>query len=69
MKTSTFVLSLLLYPVQVFAGQPPPVIDMHVHAFSMEELPPGTPACPGDQHVLVPTIDPGEEIDFSKFTT
>ena len=69
MKTSTFVLALLLYPVQVFAGQPLPVIDMHLHAFSMEELPPGTPACPGDQHVLVPTIDPGEEIDFSKFTT
>ena len=69
MKTSTFVLALLLYPAQVLAGQPLPVIDMHLHAFSMEELPPGTPACPGDQHVLVPTIDPGEEIDFSKFAT
>lgn len=35
-----------------------PIIDMHLHAFPMDELPPGTPACPGDQRVLVPTIDP-----------
>lgn len=42
-----------------------PIIDMHLHAYRME-LPPGAPACPGDQRVLVPTIDPGEELDFSK---
>ncbi|MDQ2701335.1 MAG: amidohydrolase [Pseudomonadota bacterium] len=42
-----------------------PVIDMHLHAFPMDELPPGIPACPGDQTVLVPTIDPRDEIDFS----
>ena|SRR5688572_6960372 len=46
-----------------------PVIDMHLHAYSMDELPPGTPACPGDQLVLVPTIDPKDELDFSKFVT
>lgn len=46
-----------------------PIIDMHLHAFRMEELPPGAPACPGSQHVLVPTIDPKDELDFSKFVT
>lgn len=46
-----------------------PVIDMHLHAFPMDELPPGTPACPGDQRVRVPTIDPAEEIDFASFVT
>ena len=46
-----------------------PVIDMHLHAFSADELPPGTPACPGDQEVRIPTIDPGEAVDFASFTT
>lgn len=46
-----------------------PIIDMHLHAFSMDEIPPGTPACPGDQNVLIPTIDPKEVLDFSKFLT
>jgi hypothetical protein len=44
-----------------------PVIDMHLHAFPMDELPPGSPACPGDQQVLIPTIDPVEDLDFAKF--
>jgi len=46
-----------------------PVIDMHLHAFAMDELPPGAPSCPGDQHLLVPTIDPGAELDFASFVT
>ena len=44
-----------------------PVIDMHLHAFAMGDIPPGAPACPGDQAVLVPTIDPRDELDFSAF--
>jgi hypothetical protein len=35
----------------------------------MDELPPGAPSCPGDQRVLIPTIDPREELDFTKFVT
>ena len=48
-------------------SRPPggPVIDMHLHAFDMDEVPPGIPACPGDQTVLVPTVDPRDELDFS----
>ena len=41
-----------------------PIIDMHVHAYALE-LPPGTPACPGDQPVPVAPVDPREEFDLS----
>ncbi len=70
MRTNTLILCMLmLSPLQAFGQKQLPIIDMHLHAFSMDELPPGTPACPGDQHVLIPTIDPGEELDFSKPVT
>ncbi len=69
-----FVLAagLLALAMPAFSAEPVhggPVIDMHLHAFAMDELPPGTPACPGDQHVVMPTLDPREEIDFAKFVT
>jgi len=41
-----------------------PIIDMHLHAWPLE-LPAGTPACPGDQPLLVPTIDPRAAFDPS----
>jgi hypothetical protein len=41
-----------------------PVIDMHVHAYALD-LPPGTPACPGDQPMVIAPLDPREELDFS----
>ena len=65
------LLALLLATPLAAAGAEPvhcgPVIDMHLHAFAMDELPPGAPACPGDQQVMVPTIDPRDPFDFSKF--
>lgn len=39
-----------------------PIIDMHLHAWPLE-LPPGTPACPGSQPLLVPTLDPRAAFD------
>lgn len=66
------VLALLMAPLACMAADEPsagPVIDMHLHAFPMDELPPGVPTCPGDQDVRVPTIDPEDELDFSKFVT
>lgn len=41
-----------------------PLIDIHVHAYPLE-LPPGTPACPGDQVQAVPTLDPRADFDPS----
>lgn len=68
MKTYAFIFALLLSPV-AYAQQQLPIIDMHLHAFRMEEVPPGAPTCPGDQRVLIPTIDPKDEFDFSKFVS
>lgn len=64
------LLLLLATPLAAVGAEPVhggPVIDMHLHAFPMDELPPGAPTCPGHQQVLIPTIDPREELDFSKF--
>ena len=47
------------------AGPGQPVIDMHVHAWPLE-LPPGTPACPGDQGVTLPPLDPAKGFDMSQ---
>lgn len=42
-----------------------PVIDMHIHAFALD-VPPGTAACPGDEGVSNPPIDPREAFDLSR---
>lgn len=71
MKRRVFALWLLA-PLACAAADAPstgPVIDMHLHAYAMDELPPGAPTCPGDQQVLIPTIDPNDALDFSKFVT
>ena len=41
-----------------------PIIDMHIHAWRLD-LPPGTPACPGDQNVVLPAMDPAKGFDPS----
>ena len=60
---------LLVAPLAAPAAEPVhggPVIDMHLHAFRMDDMPPGVPACPGDRPgVLVPTLDPREDFDPS----
>lgn len=60
MKRIAFGLISVALCVPVCAEPQAPVIDMHLHAFPLE-LPPGTPACPGDQAPLVPTLDPRAE--------
>ncbi|RYZ98018.1 MAG: amidohydrolase, partial [Moraxellaceae bacterium] len=67
MKTKNLfiAISIWLVPLCVVAQSRLPIIDMHLHAFPMNEVPPGIPACPGDQNVLVPTIDPNKELDFA----
>jgi predicted TIM-barrel fold metal-dependent hydrolase len=41
-----------------------PIIDMHLHAHPLE-VPPGAPACPGDQPVPLAPVDPREELDLA----
>jgi predicted TIM-barrel fold metal-dependent hydrolase len=63
------VLLTILLAAPVLAQERLPVIDMHLHAYAMDDVPPGVPFCPGDQYVLVPTIDPRAEVDFASFAT
>ena len=64
MTNRTLVLvGLMALSARAWAGSGP-VIDMHVHAYALD-LPPGTPACPGDQPVVIAPLDPREELDFS----
>ena len=69
MNSTAFLFALLLGLLQAPAQQQLPIIDMHLHAFPMEEVPPGAPTCPGDQRVLIPTVDPKAELDFASFLT
>lgn len=41
---------------------PPPVIDMHVHAFRLD-FAPGAKACPGSKRAFYPPIDPKTPFD------
>ncbi len=58
-RLASLLLAFLAAPAP--AAERGPVIDMHLHAYALE-LPPGTPACPGDQGILVPTLDPRAEL-------
>lgn len=69
MKAIRYLLVSVLLCSPAYAQQGSPVIDMHLHAVAMDDLPPGIPVCPGDQRVLVPTIDPRAELDFASFVT
>ena len=64
MARRKLVLALMLVVATPAWAGGGPIIDMHVHAYALE-LPPGTPACPGDQPVPVAPVDPREEVDFA----
>jgi len=44
---------------------PPPVIDMHLHAFRVGDTA-GAPTCPGRVRSFYLPMDPGKPLDFSK---
>lgn len=44
---------------------PPPVIDMHLHAYRVGDLA-GVPSCPGSERSYYLPIDPSKALDFSK---
>jgi predicted TIM-barrel fold metal-dependent hydrolase len=44
---------------------PPPVIDMHLHAYKVGDMA-GVPSCPGSRRSYYLPIDPSKPMDFSK---
>jgi predicted TIM-barrel fold metal-dependent hydrolase len=61
-----FALSLLFASATAQAAiVPPPVIDMHLHAYEVGETA-GAPSCPGSRRSYYPPIDPRKALDFSK---
>jgi uncharacterized protein len=47
----------------------PPIIDMHLHAHSLDQYGGGFPNCANDQEILFPGIDPREPIVFGRLKT
>jgi predicted TIM-barrel fold metal-dependent hydrolase len=68
LRTAILAIAFLSFAHPVIAADEPydgPVIDMHVHAFTMDEVPPGAPSCPGDRGMVMPTVDPAQDLDFA----
>lgn len=63
MRHALFLLLAASLPAMGAPVHGGPVIDMHLHAFAMDEVPAGMPACPGDQQALAPTLDPRDALD------
>jgi len=62
MRTLGLVLALLLVPLQALAQQPPPIIDMHLHAYTADHNgPPPLGLCIPLYAYLRP-LDPGREV-------
>ena len=63
MRIATLLsLALIAGPAAAASG---PIIDMHLHAYPLD-VPPGAPACPGDQDIVIPTVDPREKLDLAQ---
>lgn len=65
MRHALFLLLAASFPIMGAPVHGGPVIDMHLHAFAIDEVPAGVPACPGDQQTLAPTLDPRDPLDFA----
>ena len=48
------------------SSDPPPIIDMHLHAHSLSQYGGGMPNCANDQEILYPGVDPSEPMTFPR---
>jgi len=62
------MLALSAAPAAVAGPRPEPVIDMHLHAYSVDFVAAKTPVCTGDQPTTYPPIDPREPFDPARMT-
>lgn len=45
---------------------PPPIIDMHLHAYTLEDFGGGMPVCTNDQKIVFPGPDPRQPMTIEK---
>ena len=62
MKTAALFFALAVSAV----AQPPPIIDMHLHAYKLEDFGGGVPVCTNDQKIVFPGPDPRQPMTIEK---
>jgi uncharacterized protein len=65
----SLILLLLIAPLQAAAQKRPPIIDMHLHAHSLEEYGGGGRVCTNDQKILFLGVDPRKTITLDAVMT
>ncbi|MDQ3259046.1 MAG: hypothetical protein M3R15_35145 [Acidobacteriota bacterium] len=68
MKALTLTLVLFIAPLQVDAQKRLPIIDMHLHAHSLDEYGGGS-VCTNDQKIVFPGVDPRQPITLDRVMT
>jgi uncharacterized protein len=68
MKLLACVSAVLLAPLQAPAQKRPPIIDMHLHAFSLSDFGVLVPNCADPRQIEYPGVDPREPITFDRVT-
>jgi predicted TIM-barrel fold metal-dependent hydrolase len=67
MRLLVFVLLLLIPPSGAYSQQlTPPIIDMHLHASSLDDFGGGVPVCTNNQKIVYPGWDPKDPLVFGK---
>jgi len=66
MKSVILTLLLLTAPLLVSAQKRPPIIDMHLHAHTLEEYDGGGSVCTNDQKIMFPGVDPRQPITLDR---
>lgn len=70
MKNFIVIATLLALMGAAASAQPPPIIDMHMHAWSLKEFGgESVPACIGAKGVEMHGIDPAKPFDFAAQAT
>jgi hypothetical protein len=66
MKSLTLTVLLFTAPLLVSAQKRLPIIDMHLHAHTLEEYAGGGPVCTNDQKIMFPGVDPLQPITLDR---
>src|SRR5258705_2267819 len=66
MRSLTLILFLFIAPLQVTAQKRLPIIDMHLHAATLDEYGGGGSVCTNDQKIGFPGVDPRQPITLDR---